>query len=352
MRYRIAAAVVVVLLLAAGGLWYFRGTPALHVTAEFTQADGVFPGNKVTILGVPVGTVTTVTPEGGTVRVDMTLPADTQLPSTVEAWIVNPSVISEKYVELSAYRGGNTAGDAPTIPVQRTHAPLSWDQLSASLDTVLTALGPTAGQALHTGAALLDGNGQRVRDAVRDIAQASSLLGGHTGDITALLDSLDTLVRIVTDNKSTVDNVTREVGQAADMFDQQRDAIGSALSQLSDVLTRVAGLVHRQGQPLMTDLDRLTQLTNTILVHQRSLTEVLDTAPLAFGNFGRALTPDHRLRIRLDVSTNLSQFPAAQQLCEKFPIPLCSGPGVVNPIPFPPDVTSALGLGSVLGGGR
>ncbi|KAA9151160.1 MCE family protein [Amycolatopsis acidicola] len=356
MKYRIVVVIVVAGLLVAGGLWYFRPKPTLAFSADFTQADGVYPGNKVTILGVPVGTVTAVEPRGATVRVSMALPADTKIPDNAQAWIAAPSVISEKNVELTpAYRGGGLLAGGAVIPAERTHSPLSWDSLMSSVDTLLTALGSdggATGKVLHAGATLLDGNGAKVRDALRNISQASGVLTSNGDDTTKLLSSLQQLVQLITDNKSTVDSVTTSVTQAAQLFAGQRDQIADTIDRLSGLLTQVSDLVDRHGAPLTADLQQLSQLSSTILAHQQALTEVLDTAPLAFGNFDRAVTPDHRLRIRLDLSTNLSQVPLTQDLCARFPIPLCNGPGIVNPVPIPPDVTQALGIDSVLGGGK
>ena len=47
------------------------GNDKRTVTAHFSRAVSVFPGSEVRILGVPVGTVTAVVPEGATVRVEM-----------------------------------------------------------------------------------------------------------------------------------------------------------------------------------------------------------------------------------------------------------------------------------------
>ncbi|RZQ63854.1 MCE family protein [Amycolatopsis suaedae] len=358
---RLLAAAVIAVLLAAGGLWYFTRDDAVRtVTADFAQADGVFPGNRVTVLGVEVGTVTATEPRGGTVRVTMAVPGDLRLPAEVGAWVITPSVISEKYVELDPpYRGGPAAEGDLAIPLERTRAPLAFDELMRSLNTLLTALGPPApgqpsplGQLVGQGARALDGNGARFRDAVGKIARASEVVAGHGDDITAALSSLDTLVRTLAANKSTVDSVTGAVTEAARLFGEQRGQLAGSLTQLAETLRQVNGLVEAHGAPLAEDLGRLAALSSTVGAHQRQLAEILDVAPLAFDNFGRAITPDGRLRIRLNISTNLSQIPAARDLCARFPIPLCSGAGLVNPIPFPPAAIDGLGIGSVLGGGR
>ncbi|WP_158886910.1 MCE family protein [Amycolatopsis anabasis] len=349
--YRIGAAAVVAVLLVAGGLWYFRDKPTLTVSADFAHADGIFPGNSVNILGVPVGTVKSIEPRGGTVRITMSLPADTRIPATARAWVLTPAVVSEKYVELSpAYESGDALGEGAVIPVERTHSPIKWDDLVRSLDSLLTALGPERlnsggglGQALSVGANLIDGNGQPFRDAVRGVAQASELLAGKSDDVTGLLDKLNQLVQLLVDNKSTVDSLTGSVSQATQLFDQQRGAITNTIGQLSGVLGDLSELIQRHGKPLTEDLTKLSQLSGSILSRQQALTELLDTAPLGFENWTRAISPDDRIRIRLNISTNFAQFPAGKALCDRLPIPFCTGAGITNPIPFPPNIAGLLG---------
>ena len=48
------------------------GSTTVH--ANFAYVNGIYVGSKVTVLGVPVGTVTEVQPQGTTVRVTMTMP--------------------------------------------------------------------------------------------------------------------------------------------------------------------------------------------------------------------------------------------------------------------------------------
>ena len=60
------------LVVAAAGTWFaLRPHHLTHVTVHFTRAVGVYPGSDVRVLGVKVGTITSVTPEGATVRVEI-----------------------------------------------------------------------------------------------------------------------------------------------------------------------------------------------------------------------------------------------------------------------------------------
>ena len=65
------AVAATVVLLAALGWTILRPAGQYRVTAWFDQTVGLYPGSDVRILGIPVGTITDVVPEGDRVRVDM-----------------------------------------------------------------------------------------------------------------------------------------------------------------------------------------------------------------------------------------------------------------------------------------
>jgi phospholipid/cholesterol/gamma-HCH transport system substrate-binding protein len=339
-------------LLVAGGFLLLRPAPHTTVIAEFTQAEGIYPGSKVSVLGVPVGSVGAVDPDGAGVRVTLSLPAGTDVPADAQAWVMSPAVISDRYVELTpAYTHGPRLPDGGVIPAGRTHSPVNWDQLMSSLNTLLTTFAPGTGdqgaplgELLHSTAQLLAGHGQEFKDAVTRIDQSSGFVAGQLPDVAGLLDTLSGLVSTLDKNKSAVDSVTASVNLAADEFGRQQDTVASAIGDLSVAMDDLAKLLKDHGATLTEDVTLAGTLAGDLAARQRQLAEILDTFPLAGQNLGNAISPDGRLRVRLDFSTNLSQFEAGRALCEKFPIPLCSGAGLVNPIAFPPDAGDPLGL--------
>ncbi|WP_163506956.1 MCE family protein [Fodinicola acaciae] len=352
---RIIAVIAGLAVLIGGGYVFLRPDPALTVSADFAHADGVFAGSKVAILGVPVGQVTAVEPRGAVVRVFMRLPRDLKIPANAQAWITTPSVIADHTVEFTpAYRGGSSLEPGAIIPAARTHSPIKWAELVRSLDTLLTGLGPNGldqngslGTALHSAATALRGNGTPFRSAVQNLAQASGVLANDSDDVGALITSLNKLVSLLVVHRSSITTLTTTVTAVAGDLNDERATISAALSQLATVLTQVAALVRTHGSAVGADLTRLNQLTGTLVAHQQDLAEILDVLPLASDNLGRAVGPDGRLRVRLDISTTLTQLDATRQLCQRLPVPLCAAPGVVNPIPFPPSLSNPL-----TGGGR
>lgn len=344
-------------LIIAGG-WYvlLRPDPAHVVSADFATADGIYPGNKVHVLGVPVGFVERLNPRGPVVRVVMRIRPDITVPAAAHAYIMSPQLISDRFVELGpAYTGGPVLADGGVIPAERAHSPIRWDELMSSLDTVVAALGPDGlgkgddlGALLHSAATSVDGTGPRLRTAINRLAGATDVLAGDREQLGELIGNLDVLVRALAEHRSTVDSLATGVRQASEDYNGERLHLDRTIGRLSRALTEADTLIREHGGELTGSVHDLAGTTAQVAAQREQLGEVLTNLPLVFGNFSRAVTEDERLRIRLNISSNLAQFPATAQLCERFPVPLCSGPGLVNPIPFPPNLDP---LHTMAGGG-
>ena len=144
----IAMACVLALVATAALWWIFSGMNERKVTAYFAAAVGVYPGGDVRVLGVKIGKIDEVVPEGKTVKVVFTVDRDVRIPQNAQAVVVSPSVVSDRYVQLApAYAGGPTMGDNAVIPRERTATPVELDELYQSLDKLTTALGPNGANA-------------------------------------------------------------------------------------------------------------------------------------------------------------------------------------------------------------
>lgn len=355
---RTAALLCAALLVAAGGWYLFlRPDPKFTVSADFPAADGIFPGNKVQVLGVPVGLVRSLHPRGSAVRVTMDLDPSVKIPSEAGAHIMNPAVISDRFVEIGpAYTRGPALPDGGLIPESRSHAPVRWDQLMSSVDTILRAVGPSArggdlGGLLHQSANALGGRGPQLREALQHVASASDVVGQNPQQTGQLIDNVDLLVRTLADNEEEVAALNGSVSRISGQYEQDRNRTTATVGRLSSALAGVHDLVDRHGADLTRTLANANRTAAELSGQQRDLAQIMDTLPLTFDNFSRAVTPDQRLRIRLDISTNLSEFPATAPACKRIPIPLCSGAGFTNPVPFPPHAGNPL-AGPVPGGGR
>ncbi|MCQ4120177.1 MCE family protein [Rhodococcus tibetensis] len=357
-RRRVGIALVVGLAaaIAVAGWVVIVRSSSTTVHSEFAYVNGVFPGTEVTVLGVPVGTVEAVEPRGSTVMVTMSVAADVSLSAEVNSYVLVSSAIGERFVELGpAYTGGPMLADGDTIPPERSHSPITWDRLMDSVDTVVEALGPEGGNvgaALSATAASTQGMGQAMNDAIRNLSQASSVVAGNSEDIGALIDNLEVLVATISARQAQVDSLAQSLTAVGDEFAGQKFEIGSTIGQLTTLLNQIDQLVAARGGDLGASIDNLAGMSGVLREHDTDLAEIMDLLPLLIDNIQRAVTPDQRARIRLNISTNLAQAEPTSPLCSVVDPILCRGPGVTNPIQFPPSMSDPFGLAELMVGGR
>ena len=168
------AAVAAVIALVSAGLVLTSGGSGKQVTAYFTETIGVYPGSTVRILGVSVGTIDSVQPEGRQVKVTMTLNDGVPVPANAGAVVVAPSVVADRYIQLTPpYTSGPQLASDAVIPASRTATPVEVDQLYASLTKLATDLGPNGANAhgalsdaINTGAANLAGSNGKDFDTM------------------------------------------------------------------------------------------------------------------------------------------------------------------------------------------
>ncbi len=286
------------------------GSPQKTVTAHFTRATGLYKGSSVRVLGVVVGKITSIKPQGKTVAVKMSYDAKRRIPADASAFIIPPSLVSDRYVQLGpVYRGGAVMKDNADIPVNRTQAPVELSTLLQSIDDLSVALGPKGAnksgalsRLLSVSAENLRGNGTQINSTVKDVADLVSTLADNKTNLTGTINNLAQFTHALNNSDSAVRTLTNDLATVSSQLEGDRASLASALKNLSLALGDVAQLVHDNGAVLTSDIAGLTKITNTLVSQKTSLTELLDDAPLALQNLNNAYDPStESLRTKNDV---------------------------------------------------
>ena len=288
----LAVACVLALIVAAAVWWIFQGANTRKITAYFDQAIGVYAGSDVDVLGVKVGTIDNVVPDGTEVRVDMSVDRTVSIPASASAVVVAPSVVSDRYVQLApAYTGGATMADNAVIPMQRTATPVELDQLYSSLNKVTTALGPNGANSsgalsnlLNTLAANLGGNGQNLHDTITQLSDLATTLDTNKNNLFGTVDNLANFTTMLANSDSTVRTFAQQLSQVTGFLAGERSNLSAAVSQLGTALGQVQGFIATNRSALKSNVDNLTGVTQTLVDERSALAEVLDVAPLALSN--------------------------------------------------------------------
>ena len=290
----VASTVVVALVTAAFVLWPRQ--ERTQVTGMFSRAVGLYPGSDVRVLGVPIGTVTSVTPRGDQVAVAFEYDAAVKVPANAKAAVVAPSLVSDRYVQLlPAYTSGPAMSSGTTIALDRTAVPVELDRISQSLDDLMVALGPEGAnkngalsRLLDTGAKNLAGQGTAIHDTNHDLSLALQTLAGGKNDLFSTVKNLQSFTSTLATNDAQVRSLNTDLASVSDQLAGERGDLGAALKNLAIALNETSTFVHDNRAVLRTNIDQLTSVTTTIAQQRDALAESLKNAPVAVSNLQNA----------------------------------------------------------------
>lgn len=298
-----ATLLVMALILAAIGgaaaVIGFGGGPTKTISARFSEAPGLYPGNHVEVLGITVGSVTGVHPSPGYVTVTMSVQAGLKLPRAVGAELVAPEVVSDRFVQLTpAYTGGPQAAPGTVIPTGRTVIPLNVDQILSTLDQLVTALGPNGAnkngdlsQLLTELADVLGGEGPAINGTVNGLGQALGGLANDGPQLTQLLDRLGTFTQAAASDDSSYQAFAGALAQVSGELSGDDADIGAALHTLQLALGQLATFLQNNRGNLGSAAASLSTFAHQLAVEQQQLTQVIGTAPLTLQNLAAAVDP-------------------------------------------------------------
>ena len=311
---------------------------SITVTALMADSAGLFVGNDVGVLGVPVGTVTSIEPEGTHVRVTLSIDSDQPVPADAGAVVVARSVATDRYVELTpVYHSGPRMKSGAVIPEDRTRTPVDFDEVLEALDTFATGIAgseATTGaiaNILREGSRAVDGKGELFNEAITSLGGAVSSIAGRRADIAGTVRSLDALTATIAANRQLTEDFVTQVSRASRLLADERTNFRSALRSLGDAVELVATFAHENRQQLVRSLDRSTALMRSLLTRRADLTEILRVMPVTLQNL-RATLHDGRLRVRVDPLV-LTPLPSIlEPLCKARPTDFCAmfGPSLLD----------------------
>ena len=183
LRYATVIALIAVLV---GGVYMLSAQGNNRtIVGYFTSAVGLYPGDQVRILGVPIGSIDTIEPRPSDVKITMSVSKDVKVPKDAQAVIISPNLVSARFIQLTpAYTGGAVLPDGGSIDLARTAVPVEWDEVKQALTQLAVQLGPTTGSmqgplstAINQAADTFDGKGESFHNALRELSQVAGRLG-------------------------------------------------------------------------------------------------------------------------------------------------------------------------------
>jgi virulence factor Mce-like protein len=326
--------VVTVLSLVRGG------SETRTVTAHFSRAVSVFVGTEVRVLGVNIGEVTAVVPEGESVRVEMAYDPAYDVPADAEAVIVTPTLVADRFVQLTpVYTGGPRLADGADIPLAQTGSPVELDRIYASLSTLANALGPNGANRngslddlLSVGARTLEGKGATANQMVLDLSRAAETFDNAGGDLFSTVEQLNAFTETLARNDEVVNRFMQDLARASGQLSGERQELDAALVALAEAVGTVRAFVKDNRKALVGQVEDLSSVLAVLVKEKQSLATALEKGPLGASNLAAAFdTKTGSIGSRINVAGNVedldgflcavvknAQIPAAKAACTLF----------------------------------
>jgi phospholipid/cholesterol/gamma-HCH transport system substrate-binding protein len=278
--HRLTVAAVIAGLLASTAYVVLNPGGRRTATLEFARAVNLHEGDDVRVLGVRIGEVMSVRPDGDHVAVGIGY--DRPVPAEAKAVIVTPSVISGRFVQLTpAYTGGPRLADGAVIARDRTAVPVEWDDLKDQLTRLSKALAQNGSlpKAIDTAAANLQGNGGSIRQTITDLAKAASTLAAGSKDLFGTINNLQVLVTALNGADDQVRTFSAQLTAIAKLVDDNKNQLAAALSALDRATAEVADFVAHHADRLGVTVGQLADVTKILADDRAKLAEILHQAP-------------------------------------------------------------------------
>jgi phospholipid/cholesterol/gamma-HCH transport system substrate-binding protein len=296
---------VVLAVLLVGGVAVAASMPDLGgkttLVAYFDNSNGIFRGDDVMILGVPVGKITNIEPQPSRAKITFWVDDKYQVPADVKAVILNPELITARSIALTPiYTSGPSLPNGAVIPQDRTAVPVEWDDVRTQLQKLANALQPTEpggvsplGQLVNTAADNLRGQGASIRDAVIKLSQTISALGDHSNDLFSTLRNLSTLVSALHDSADLMRALNTNLADVTGLLANEPDEVGQVVDDLNTASAKVKDFVAENRDALGTTSDKLAGISQAVTDSLDDIKQTLHIAPTAFQNFLNIYEPAH-----------------------------------------------------------
>ena len=295
-------------LLLAGGVAVLARNIAFKpttITAYFTSATAIYPGDDVRVAGVRVGTIKAIEPMGTKAKMTLTVDRAVPIPADARAVVVASNLVGARYIQLAPAYGaqgepaGPTMNDGAVIDTDRTAVPVEWDQVKEQLTRLATDLGPaldqstsSVGRFIDSAAGALAGNGEKLRDTIAQLSGLSRILADGSGNIVDIIENLQTFVTALRDSNVQIVQFQDRLATVAGVLDGSRSDLDAALTNLSSAVVDVKRFVTGSRNQTAEQIGRLSDVVRNLSENQASLKNLLHVAPNAIGNSYNIYNPD------------------------------------------------------------
>jgi phospholipid/cholesterol/gamma-HCH transport system substrate-binding protein len=301
-RARVGLAALLAVLVVAGIVVVTKTQQRINrvnVVGYFANSNGIFAGDEVRVLGVPVGKIDTITPEATRVKITFWYDAQYQVPADAKAVILSPSLVTSRAIQLTpAYTTGPTMADHAVVPEERTAVPVEWDDFRVQLERLTDTLQPThpggvstLGGLINTSADNLRGQGANIRQTIIQMSQAFSALGDRSKNLFSTVKNISAVVTALQSSQDLLRQLNQNLAAVTGLLANDPNEIANAVHDIDSVVGELTAFVAANKETVGTTSDKLASVSTALNQSLDDIKQTLHIAPTALQNFVNIYQP-------------------------------------------------------------
>lgn len=270
--------VVLIILVIAIGLQperLIQWATSIRYQALFSEGGGVATGDDVTVSGIKVGKVSSVSLQNGDALVSFTIAGKYALGSETTAHIRTGTLLGQRVLALES-AGAGTLDPQHVIPTTRTTSPYSLTDAVSELtsNTAGTDTGEL-NQSLDTLSATLDQIAPELGPTFNGLSRLSQSLNSRNQSLADLLKSAGDVTGILSQRSQAINTLILNAGDLLATLNERRQAIVSLIAGTTAVSRQLSGLVKDNEKQLAPALEKLNRVNEMLEKNRDAIAKAL-----------------------------------------------------------------------------
>lgn len=277
--YGIIGAIGLVIVIIAVVGFSSAGIGQKTYTADFAQAGGIRPGDKVRVAGIDVGKVDTTKLNGNHVTIKMKVNNDVVIKDDGSAEIKMSTLLGQRYIDLTL---GTSNTNAPDNTIKKTAVPYDLQQTLAKGTPIISGINAEElTNSIRTLSRQLAGAPAVMGPALDSLTRMSNVLNNRRDQIDQLLKDTDTVTGQVVDSSFQLSIIVGQGAQLANKIVAREKLVTrmlDGLAALTDQASAVAAENQDQFAPVMANLNTMS---NGLEKNRENLRKLFEALPVA-----------------------------------------------------------------------
>jgi len=268
-------------------------TPSRTYYGMFSDATGVFKGDRVRVSGVEVGSVKglKLISSGGHQVARIQFSVDKSVPVYRDAKLElrYENIVGQRYLNISeSPQPGASAPSGTTFGTDRTTPALSLTELFNGFQPLFRALDP---ERLNTFSfelvQALQGESGSLQNLMHNTAQLTNSIADRDVVIGSVVSNLNAVLQTVGERDQKLTGLIVQFRNLMSGLAGQSDEIGASLPSLDKLLSATSGTLSEIRAPLRTSLGGLRSVATQLYSDRQKLDSSLGKLPFALRTLAR-----------------------------------------------------------------